>query len=193
MVYHRIDTATKSKGVELLRSHWRPDAVAIESHCHQSTAYRWEQRLQMFEAPNPPGRLKTGAPRRITTAAKNALLEYQRRHPYAFQDELALYLEEEWDIHVHKSTVCRLLKRERITHKKGALKGPQSQPLRTEWQAKMQDVTADQLVFCDESIYRAQSAWRCMGYGPIGEATRWGEDMRRGLTYSILPTYISYA
>jgi transposase len=189
MVYHRIDTNTKSKAVALLQSHWRPDAIATKSHCHLSTAYRWEKRLQTFGAPNPPGRLRTGRHRKITTAARNSLLEYQRRHPWAFQDELALFLEEEWEVTVDKSTICRLLKREGISKKKGELIGPQSQPLRTQWQAQMQNVTADQLVFCDESIFKDQSCWRLTGYGSIGEATRWSQDMTRGITYSILPAY----
>jgi hypothetical protein len=101
-----------------------------------------------------------------------------------------LFLEEEWDINVHRATVGRLLQKKRVTRKQGELIGPRSQCLRTECQAKIQDVTTEHLIFCDESIFKAQSAWRCMGYGPIGEACRWSEDMRRDNTYSILPAYI---
>jgi hypothetical protein len=81
MVHHRIDTGAKSKAVKLLRLQWRPDAIATKSHCYRSTAYRWEKRLQIFGAPNPPGRLRTDRHRKTTTAASNDLLEYQRRHP----------------------------------------------------------------------------------------------------------------
>lgn len=35
-------------------------------------------------------------PRRVPTAAKEALLEYQRRMPWSYQVELAIFLEEEW-------------------------------------------------------------------------------------------------
>jgi len=191
MGYRRIDTVTKSKAVELLRSRWRPDAVADRSHVCRQTGYNWQKRLEMYETPHlPPGYTRrAGRSHQISTAAKESLLEYQRRHSYVYQDELALFLEEEWEIYVHKSTVCRLLRKERITRKQSELIGPRSQPLRTKWQAKMLDVTAEQLIFCDESIFKAQLAWRCMSYGPIGEACRWNEDMRRGNTYSILPAY----
>lgn len=168
MVYRRIDTATKTKAVALTACHWKPEAIAEKSHCSLSTAYRWEQRLQTFGAPNLPRHGRNGAPRKIPTAARKSLLEYHCRHPYLYQDELALFMEEEWDITVHRSTISRLLKQARISHKKGELIGPRSQTLRNEWQARMQDVTAEQLVFIDESIFKAQSAWRCMGYGPIG-------------------------
>ena len=75
----------------------------------------------MFEVLNSFDRLKIDASRRIIIAAKNALLKYQRRHFYAFLDELALYFEEEWKIYVHKFIVSRLLKREHIIHKKEEL------------------------------------------------------------------------
>ena len=53
----------------------------------------------------------------------------------------------------------------------------------------MLDVRAEQLVFLDESIFKEQNGWRCMGYGPIGNPLRWSEDMRRGNTWSFLAVY----
>ena len=171
MVYRRIDTVSKTKSSALLQGRWRPKAVAERYSCHSSTVYRWEKRLQVYNDISPAYPSKRGRSKKINTAAKEALLEYQRRHPYAYQDELAIFLEEEWEIYVHRSTVARLLKKEQISRKKGELIGPRSQLLRSDWQTRMQDVVAEQLVFCDESIFKAQSAWRCMGYGPIGECS----------------------
>jgi len=53
----------------------------------------------------------------------------------------------------------------------------------------MLDVTAEQLVFLDESIFKIQSGWRGIAYGPIGEHIRYRTDMRRGATLIILPAY----
>ena len=53
----------------------------------------------------------------------------------------------------------------------------------------MQDVTAEQLVFIDESLFKAQTGWRCLAYAPIGQPARWEDNMRRGDTWSILPAY----
>ena len=189
MPTHLLDSASKSKAIALLQAHWKPSAIAEKIHCHPATIYRWEGNIQKHGHPNPRYPLPCGRPRSIHTAAKNSVLEYVRQHPWIYQDELAMFLAEEWDIYVHRSTVGRLLKESRLSHKKGERMGPQSQFLRTAWQAFMHDVTAEQLVFIDESLFKAQTGWRCLAYGPIGQAVRWQDDMRRGDTWSILPAY----
>ena len=189
MPVHIIDTASKSKAVALLQCHWKPTAIANKIHCSKTTVYTWEKNLQTYGFANPPHPLRRGRPRSIHTAAKKSVLEYVQQHPWIYQDELAMFLAEEWDICVHKSTVCRLLKESRLSHRIGQRVGPQSQLLRTAWQVFMQEVTAEQLVFIDESLFKAQTGWRCLAYGPIGHPSRWEDDMRRGDTWSILPAY----
>lgn len=135
----------------------------------------------------PPTYHKKGRPFRVHEAAKQALLEYHQTYPYLYLDELVRYLEEEWDIHTSKPSVCRLLKAHRRSQKKGSRIGPQSQQLRNDWVADMVDLTAEQLVFIDESLFKAQTGWRCMAYGPIGSEVRWHDDVTRGSTWSILP------
>ena len=53
----------------------------------------------------------------------------------------------------------------------------------------MQDLTAEQLVFIDESLFKQQTGWRLMAYGPIGDPARYTNDTTRGNTWSILPAY----
>ena len=126
-----LDSASKSKAIALLQAHWKPSAIAKSIHCHKSTVYKWERNLQKHGYPNPPHPLPCGRPRAIHAAAKNGVLEYVHQHPWIYQDELAKYLKEEWDIVVHKSTICRLLKESRLSHRKGQRISPQSQFLRT--------------------------------------------------------------
>ena len=103
---------------------------------------------------------------------------------------MVLFLAEEWGIQASRSAVVRLLKRARIGNKRGQRVGhTQSQPLRVAWQAQMQDLTAEQLVFIDESLFKQQTAWRLMAYGPIGSPARYADDTARGNTWSILPAY----
>ena len=147
MIYRRIDTAIKSKDVKFLRSHWRSDAVVFKSYCHRFIIYRWKQKLQIFEVFNSSDRFKIDVSRRIITATKNALLKYQRRHSYAFLNELALYFKEKWEIHVHKFTVFQFLRRKQITHKKEKLMKLRSQLLCIEWQVKMQNVIVNNWFF----------------------------------------------
>ena len=57
--------------------------------------------------------------RRIIIAAKKTLLEYLNRRSWFYQDELIIFLEEEWDITVSQFTISRLLKEEGINRKRG--------------------------------------------------------------------------
>ena len=66
-----------------------------------------------------PQAQRAGRPRRLLTAAKQALLEYQRRMSWSYQDELAIFLEEKWGITVSQPTIWRILKKTRISRKKG--------------------------------------------------------------------------
>ena len=101
-----------------------------------------------------------------------------------------MFLEEEWDIRVNRSTVSRLLQRNKLRNKKGQRIGhTQSQALRVAWQAQMHDISAEQMVFIDESLFKQQTGWRLMAYGPIGSLARYADDMARGNTWSILPAY----
>ena len=42
------DTVTQNKAKGLLESHWRPQEVAKKLYIHETTAYHWEQCMQMF-------------------------------------------------------------------------------------------------------------------------------------------------
>ena len=65
-----------------------------------------------------PSQIKRGRRRKITQAAKDSLLHYLDHHPYLYQGEFALFLEEEFDIYVSRQIVGRLLKEWRISRKK---------------------------------------------------------------------------
>jgi transposase len=57
------DTVTRNKAQGLLESHWRPQEVAKKLHVHQSTAYRWESRMHMFNGQiDRPERLRQVSP-----------------------------------------------------------------------------------------------------------------------------------
>jgi DDE superfamily endonuclease len=53
----------------------------------------------------------------------------------------------------------------------------------------MLDLAAEQLVFLDDSIFKLQTGWRLVAYGPIGQPTRYSDNMNRGATWSNLPAY----
>src|SRR5277367_4655573 len=106
------DTVTQNKAKGLLESHWRPQEVAKKLYIHETTAYRWEQRMQMSNGQvdrlehlqrTRPSLLggyftnllkKAGRPQPIHAAVEQSLLEYIARCPWIYQDEIVLFLEE---------------------------------------------------------------------------------------------------
>ncbi|KAF6238437.1 hypothetical protein HO173_003404 [Letharia columbiana] len=109
----RKDPSVRQRAQLLLESHWRPEAVAADACSSVSTAYRWERNLAIYgDTVIPRDRYihTQGRCRSLSPAALDALLDYQRQKPWLYQDELAQFLKEEWDVEVHKSTVCRALK-----------------------------------------------------------------------------------
>ena len=55
--------------------------------------------------------------------------------------------------------------------------------------AKLLEVTADQLVYIDESMFNETIGWRLRAYAPVGQPGRYHADRRRGVGWSVLPAY----
>lgn len=48
----------------------------------------------------------------------------------------------------------------------------------------MLDVTAEQLVYVDESMFNQMTGWRHRAYAPIGDAARYHADRTRGRSWA---------
>ena len=93
-------------------------------------------------------------------------------------------------IFVHRSTISRTLKRLRLSHKEGQRVGHrQNEELRLAWIAELLHVTAEQLVFIDETLFNESPGWRHRVYALIGQDGRYHADPRRGRSWSVLPAY----
>lgn len=184
------DTSIHQRAYLLFESRWRPEAVARDAYASRVTGFRWEKHIDMYGDTTVPRHLyHLGRSRSISPAALDALLDYQHQKPWLYQEELARYLEEEWDTYVYRCTISRALKKANISRKKGQRIGPQSEELRVAWQAFTSQVEAEQLVFIDETLFKLQTIWRSMAYAPIGDPARYYGDIRRGDTYSVLLAY----
>ena len=186
----RVDVLTQSMTETMLYLHYKPSAISAELQSHPSvdTVRRMRMNLAMYGERYRPYQFRPGPCRKITTYAKEELLALLDREPWTIQIEMVMFLEEEFDIHVSRSTVSRLLKEWRISQKRGQRIGPRNNTLRLTWESEMKTMfTANQLVFVDESLFKQQTGWRCMAYAPIGDPARWQDDVRRGSTHSILP------
>ena len=155
MPFRKIDSSTKAKATVLQQNgHWRPDAIARKASCHLSTAYRWEGRLQRYGQPNLPHSLRKGRSKALCELIKNSLLKFRKRKSWTYQNEMTMFLEKEWNVQVHRSTISRILKKKAITRKKEqGVEQTQSTQLRIVWQADMtRNFVTEQLVFIDESL-----------------------------------------
>ena len=141
----RKEAHIRQRATLLFESHWRPDAVAQDARASRATGYRWARNLAVYGDTVIPPHLYTHGPSHLLSpVVLEALIEYHRRKPYLFQDELARFLAEEWDICVHRSTISRALKAAGISRKKGQRIGDnQSEILRIAWQAFASEVLAE--------------------------------------------------
>jgi hypothetical protein len=119
-----------------------------------------------------------------------SLLLFVKRNPAAMQYEMIRFLQEEFDTKVQQGTISKLLKKDRQSRKLAQRISPlQNERLRQVWIADLLNVTAEQLVFIDESMFNESTGWRHYAYAPIGQAARYQASRRRGKSWSVLPAY----
>ena len=134
----------RARIVRLLLLQWRPDAIANAVNCGISTVYLIQQNLFVYGTPFRPVFRPAGAPRKVSIAAENSMMEYLGEYPWAMQNELVWFLWEEWGLNVHRSTVSRILKRRKWNRKKAQRLGErQNEELRLGWKADMLRLTAE--------------------------------------------------
>lgn len=186
-----LPAAIRLSVTRFLLLHWRPDAIAAELHISPASVYRIQENWFIYGAPNPPRlRGKGGGTPRVSKAAEDDLIKYLEEQLWVYQKELVYYLYHEWDILVYQSTISRILKRRRISSKVAERLGlGQSEELRQHWLADLLDLTAEQLVYIDETLFNQTTGWRQRAYSPIGTPARYHADRTRGRSWSILPAY----
>ena len=140
--------------MRLLLLRLRPDAIAQVCNCGVSTVYYIESNMFTYGSPYRPSFHPLGAPRKVSVAVENDMMEYLGEYPWAMQNELVWFLWEEWGVNVHRSTVSRVLKRRKGNQKKAQrIRERQNSELRLGWRADMLRLIAEQLVFLDESLF----------------------------------------
>ncbi len=147
-----------------------------------------QENLFMYGSSFRPQFRPKGAPRKVSPAAEDSLITYLEQQPWAMQKEMIWFLWEEWGLNVHQSTISRILKRRRWSYKKGQRVGiRQNDELRLNWVADLLRLTAEQLVFVDETLFNETTGWRHQAYTPVGEPARYQASRKRGHCWSVLP------
>jgi len=143
------------------------------------------------EATIPPAaRQKPGRRSELSEGMINHLLEYLKHKPDLYQEEMATFLNDEFNIKVSPWSVKRALKR-RGWSKKVAKKiaRERNQELRDDYFLRMGDYHSFQMVFIDESGCDARIGSRRSGWSPRGVQPSKIERFHRGRRVQILPAY----
>ena len=96
-----LDPMLRSQAIRYLLLGWRLDDIANKIHCHPVTIYRIHRSLWIRGRPLPPSLRARGAPKKLTLADEDTLLEWLSRNPTTNQEEIAWFLWEERSIYIH--------------------------------------------------------------------------------------------
>jgi len=155
-----LDSFIRFKIVRLLLLHWRPLAIVEEVHCHFDTVYNIQENLFIYDSPCKPQFRFKGAPRKIFPAAEDFLITYLKQQSWIMQKEMMWFLWKKWSIHVHRFTIFRILKKRHWSEKrKQRVDIRQNDELRLNWIADLLQLTAEQLVFVDETLFNETTRW----------------------------------
>ena len=173
-----------------LRLGWKYQTIANFEGCSVHAVRNVEENLLDHGSirKHPTGVL--GRPSKISPEDGNALFEHLVRSGWLYQDEIVFWLFMERGVYCSRATVCRYLAKQGWTAK--ALRPfciNRNDDLRESYRLSMRQFAADDLVFLDESIFNEKCGWRHKAYAPIGDKSRYTQDIRRGNTYAILPAY----
>jgi transposase len=88
-----------------------PSQIANAVGCHPSTITRHATNMNLLgDVKAPPN--KGGRPRRLTPVMLKALCDHLLENPHLYLDEMAIFLWEEFQVHVTTCSIGRALKRE---------------------------------------------------------------------------------
>jgi hypothetical protein len=181
----------RTKIVRYLLLNWRLDAIVKKIHCSLVTIYKVQQNLFIYEQFARSHFHSKEVSRRICKAIENSLFKYLEDQSWTQQKKMIWFLWEEWNIHVHRSIISRLIKRREWSNKKTRRIESQDEELRQHWIVDLLDLTIEQLIFVNESMFNETTSWRLRVYASIDQSARYHDNITRGRTWSVLSAYIS--
>jgi len=133
----------------------------------------------------------SGGPRPIITwRIEQAIKILLDKRPWYYQDEIAEFLFEVYDIEITQSGISRVLKRIQTTRKRLKVMAAQrNDELRNQWLYELQDFTAEQLVFVDESGSDERTGDRQFGWSDRGARAAVSRYLASRERVSVLPAY----
>jgi hypothetical protein len=119
-----------------------------------------------------------------------AVMEHILRYVDVYQEEIADFLYDEFDVRQSQPTICRLLKKLNVTNKRiKAIAAEQNQELLEAWYDDIRFWRADQVVAVDESAFNEHTGHRRYGWAPQRLPAEMKILLKRGEKWSLLPAY----
>ena len=131
-----------------------------------------------------------GRPKSFDEYLEQALVQIFLENVDITMEEALDWVEEEFKQRVCRMTLSRLLKRNRVSHKRLKFVAAQrNATLRADYLMRVEDFYDDQLVFLDESAANEFTKDRKFGWSLVGCPAVKERDFRRSERWSILPAY----
>ncbi|KAK5311908.1 hypothetical protein LTR93_011548 [Exophiala xenobiotica] len=147
-----LDTTAKQKDISLAHG-------VSESYISKTKGKKRDKELGLDQYYPKNGRLPI-----LDDAAVADLLEFLEDWPTARLDECCGFLHEGHEINASTSTISRVLKQHKITHKRVTrINARRDEDLLTEVQGEMAEYTAEQIVVVDESAANERTTDRKFG------------------------------
>lgn len=185
------DSSLRERAAHLLAVSHNNDAVAHTLRISKRTVERWRSNIRVFgEIQRPSNLAVRGRPRKLTKAIEDSLLEWASRQDQSpYLDEMKAYIEDQFGVVVHLSTVQRVLKSRGWSWKKGDKYNPaRDSELRAQYWGRVHRYKASQLVVLDESAVNERTLDRRWGWSPKGVSYKVvNTTQNRSQSWSILP------
>jgi len=170
--------------------HFTADQIAQVAGCSSRSVKAIRSNVRAFGNPRAPFTAPVGRSRIITPVMFDALKELLLRKPDRQLDELAAFLQDDFDVEVSKSTISRTLKAEGWSKKTIRRKArEQNADLRDKYAHELTAFASHHLIYIDESGCDKRVGFRRTGWSPLGIAPVQTEKFHRGQRHHILPAY----
>ncbi|RYP01002.1 hypothetical protein DL763_000423 [Monosporascus cannonballus] len=173
---------------DMIKGGFKNAAIADTARCNIRSLKRIRSKLRCFGTTRAP---PNGAGRRriITPPMLQALLDHLEK-PDLYQDEMAIYLYDEFEVLLTTSSISRALASARWSKKVARrIARERNADLRDFYLYKLSAFRSYHLVYVDESGCDSRIGFRRTGWSPLGvtpvQVTRFHRDRR----YQILPAY----
>ena len=186
-----LSSIIRDKIVRLLLLHWRSNAIAQHVHCFERIVYYIQKNIFIYESSLRSRSRLSKSTRFLHKIVENSLIVYLKKQSWTLQKEIMWFLWEKWEIFVHRFTIFKTLKRLRWFDKIARrIDSRQNEKLRMLWVTKLLNVTIEQLIYIDESMFNETTSWRLRVYALVEQFDRYHVSRRREIDWSVLFAYI---